>query len=165
MSAGAARIWSTWRSSPASTLSLTFSTRSPLTETSGGGTRDGGCRRRAVPAASSSRAPLARSTGQEIGDGSDDSGRLGTIVGPDHLPGPDQRQVVVMDRYNESRALADLGDACQAAGDVPAARRAWRDALAILDDLDHPDGDPLRTKLTAHPEVTAPLPLRRVSPG
>jgi DNA-binding SARP family transcriptional activator/tetratricopeptide (TPR) repeat protein len=52
------------------------------------------------------------------------------------------------DRYNESRVLTDLGDACHAAGDLPAARRSWRNALAILDDLDHPDGDQLRTKIT-----------------
>jgi DNA-binding SARP family transcriptional activator/tetratricopeptide (TPR) repeat protein len=76
----------------------------------------------------------------------------------------------LMDRYHESRVLTDLGDARRAAGDLPAARRAWRDALAILDDLDHPDGDQLRTKITgtgtagparelssAHPEGAAPL--------
>jgi DNA-binding SARP family transcriptional activator/tetratricopeptide (TPR) repeat protein len=56
------------------------------------------------------------------------------------------RQLV--DRYNESRVLTDLGDVFHAAGDLPAARRAWRDALAILNDLDHPDGDQLRTKIT-----------------
>ncbi len=31
--------------------------------------------------------------------------------------------------------LADAGDACRAAGDLPAARQAWQQALQILDDL------------------------------
>jgi tetratricopeptide (TPR) repeat protein len=35
--------------------------------------------------------------------------------------------------------LADFGDACQAAGDLPAAARAWQQALQILDDLRLPD--------------------------
>jgi len=35
--------------------------------------------------------------------------------------------------------LAGLGDACQAAGDQPAAIEAWQQALQLLDDLGWPD--------------------------
>jgi CheY-like chemotaxis protein len=35
--------------------------------------------------------------------------------------------------------LAEFGDACQAAGDLPAAVEAWRQALQVLDDLGWPD--------------------------
>ena len=35
--------------------------------------------------------------------------------------------------------LAEFGDACQAAGDLPAAVQAWRQALQVLDDLGWPD--------------------------
>ena len=35
--------------------------------------------------------------------------------------------------------LADFGDACQAAGDLPAARQAWQQALRMLHDLGLPD--------------------------
>jgi len=43
--------------------------------------------------------------------------------------------------------LADFGDACQAAGDLPAAARAWRQALQILDDLGLPDSLEVRARL------------------
>ncbi len=49
--------------------------------------------------------------------------------------------------HDESRALTHLGDALQETGDIALARQAWQDALAILDDLDHPDGDQLRAKI------------------
>lgn len=35
--------------------------------------------------------------------------------------------------------LAEFGDACQAAGDLPAAVEAWQQALQVLDDLGWPD--------------------------
>ena len=35
--------------------------------------------------------------------------------------------------------LAEFGDACQAAGDLPADLEAWRQALQVLDDLGWPD--------------------------
>jgi tetratricopeptide (TPR) repeat protein len=53
------------------------------------------------------------------------------------------------DRYGEAAALARLGDTHHAAGDLQAARDTWHQALAILDRLDHPDADTVRTKLTA----------------
>jgi DNA-binding SARP family transcriptional activator len=43
--------------------------------------------------------------------------------------------------------LTDFGDACQAAGDRPAAAGAWRQALKILDDLRLPDDMLIRARL------------------
>jgi DNA-binding SARP family transcriptional activator/Flp pilus assembly protein TadD len=54
---------------------------------------------------------------------------------------------VLGDRYFEADSLVNLGDTHHAAGDHDQARRAWRRALVILDELDHPDADPLRAKL------------------
>jgi Tfp pilus assembly protein PilF/transcriptional regulator with XRE-family HTH domain len=56
------------------------------------------------------------------------------------------------DRYNESYSLNRLGDVRLAAGDPGAARAAWHRALAILTDLDHPDGPEVRTKLRTVPD-------------
>jgi tetratricopeptide (TPR) repeat protein len=53
------------------------------------------------------------------------------------------------DRYNEGRGMGLLGDIHLAAGDGVAARAAWQQALAILDDLDHPDAEEIRAKLDA----------------
>jgi tetratricopeptide (TPR) repeat protein len=49
----------------------------------------------------------------------------------------------------DSRAeiLTHLGDAFQAAGDSAAACQAWQRALSILDDLQHPSADQVRSKL------------------
>jgi len=52
-------------------------------------------------------------------------------------------------------ALNNLGDACDAAGQPTAARDAWRQALAILDDLHHPDGAHIRAKLREHGLISA----------
>jgi tetratricopeptide (TPR) repeat protein len=43
--------------------------------------------------------------------------------------------------------LADFGDACRAAGDLPAARRAWQQALQIRDELGLPDTRRIRARL------------------
>jgi len=43
--------------------------------------------------------------------------------------------------------LADLGDACQANSDLPAAAEAWRQALQVLDDLRLPDDMGIRARL------------------
>jgi tetratricopeptide (TPR) repeat protein len=50
-------------------------------------------------------------------------------------------------RADEATTLTGLGDAHQAAGDIAAARDAWRRALAILDDLAHPDADDVHARL------------------
>ncbi|GAA2024781.1 BTAD domain-containing putative transcriptional regulator [Polymorphospora rubra] len=55
------------------------------------------------------------------------------------------------DRYDEAEVLANLGDTYQSIGDPEAAGSAWQDALAIFDELDHPDADGLRIKLAALP--------------
>jgi tetratricopeptide (TPR) repeat protein len=51
------------------------------------------------------------------------------------------------DRYYQARTLARLGDTCQAAGQPQAARDARQQALAILDDLHHPDAIKVRATL------------------
>ena len=47
--------------------------------------------------------------------------------------------------------LANLGDTFAAAGDASAACISWRDALAIFDELDHPDAERLRARLATAP--------------
>jgi tetratricopeptide (TPR) repeat protein len=51
------------------------------------------------------------------------------------------------DRFNEADTLVNLGDLWSPAGDSEAARRSWADALAILDEIGHPDGDEVRARL------------------
>jgi DNA-binding SARP family transcriptional activator len=58
--------------------------------------------------------------------------------------------------YHQAPMLIHLGDACQAAGDDDGARQAWRSALAILDDLQHPDAEQARVRLS---ERRAPVRL------
>jgi DNA-binding SARP family transcriptional activator len=53
----------------------------------------------------------------------------------------------VGDRYLEADTLARIGDDHDVFGEPAAARDAWREALSILEDLDHPDADAVRTKL------------------
>jgi DNA-binding SARP family transcriptional activator len=50
-------------------------------------------------------------------------------------------------RCGVAETLGHLGDARSAAGDPAAARTAWEEALAILDDLHHPDQERIRAKL------------------
>jgi DNA-binding SARP family transcriptional activator/tetratricopeptide (TPR) repeat protein len=51
------------------------------------------------------------------------------------------------DRYNEAATTNHLGDVHRSAGDIGAARRAWTHALRIFHEIDHPDGDHVRSKL------------------
>ena len=51
------------------------------------------------------------------------------------------------DHYNEGDTIARLGDTHHAAGNPQDARDAWQQALTILNDLDHPNADIVRTKL------------------
>jgi tetratricopeptide (TPR) repeat protein len=53
------------------------------------------------------------------------------------------------DRYLQAWTLTHLGDTHHATGNQHAARDTWQQALTILEELDHPDVGPLRTKLTA----------------
>jgi tetratricopeptide (TPR) repeat protein len=51
------------------------------------------------------------------------------------------------DRYGQATALTHLGDAYDTAADRDSAAEAWRQALAILTDLEHPDAALIRAKL------------------
>jgi tetratricopeptide (TPR) repeat protein len=53
----------------------------------------------------------------------------------------------VGDRYYEALTLANLGDAYQATDSRSDARLCWRQALSILDELDHPDASQLSERL------------------
>ena len=53
------------------------------------------------------------------------------------------------EHYYHAEALARIGSACQAAGDRPAARGAWQQALAVLEDHHLADAGELRARLTA----------------
>ena len=50
-------------------------------------------------------------------------------------------------RWGVAETLGHLGDTRRAAGNPEGARMAWEEALAILDDLRHPDADHIRAKL------------------
>jgi tetratricopeptide (TPR) repeat protein len=52
-------------------------------------------------------------------------------------------------RRNQAEILDHLAETQQASGDAVAARASWRQALNILNDLNHPDADRLRARLTA----------------
>ena len=52
--------------------------------------------------------------------------------------------------------LAEFGDACRAASDLPAASRAWRQALQVLDDLGLPDSLGVRARLEQAGPLTPP---------
>jgi hypothetical protein len=52
-----------------------------------------------------------------------------------------------INRHGRATILTNLGDAHRAADDLDAARSAWRQALTILDELNHPDADRVRARL------------------
>jgi DNA-binding SARP family transcriptional activator/Tfp pilus assembly protein PilF len=54
------------------------------------------------------------------------------------------------DRYSEADALNALGDAHHAFADSEAAQIAWRGALTILEQLDHPRADKIRARMIEH---------------
>jgi hypothetical protein len=51
------------------------------------------------------------------------------------------------DRYCQATVLAHLGDTRHAAGQSQEARRAWQEAVAILDALHHPYAGTVRARL------------------
>jgi tetratricopeptide (TPR) repeat protein len=51
------------------------------------------------------------------------------------------------DRFEEADALTHLGDTWHTAGEASQAWKVWEQALAILDDLRHPNADELRARL------------------
>ncbi len=68
-------------------------------------------------------------------------------------------------RFYEAEALIHLGDTHQDAGDLDRAGEAWRQARAILDDLQHPDAGQVRAKLaSANDNASASPPRSDASP-
>ncbi|MEU4234729.1 tetratricopeptide repeat protein, partial [Nonomuraea sp. NPDC026600] len=63
--------------------------------------------------------------------------------------------VEVGDRFLYATASLHLGDTHQAVGEIGAARRTWRQALTVLDELDHPDSALARARLSS---VSVPSP-------
>jgi tetratricopeptide (TPR) repeat protein len=55
----------------------------------------------------------------------------------------------VGDRWGEAETLTYLGDVRRAAGELLQARKNWQQALAILDDLQHPHAVRVRAKLAS----------------
>ncbi|MGP3935488.1 AfsR/SARP family transcriptional regulator [Nonomuraea sp. KM88] len=58
------------------------------------------------------------------------------------------------DSVTEAETLLHLGDVHATLHDDQAARLAWQDALAILDELSHPDADEVRAKLRNHRQAS-----------
>ena len=58
---------------------------------------------------------------------------------------------VIGDRFYEAGTLVRLGDVQFAAGDADAAERTWREALGILEELQHPDAAKVTAKLDGLP--------------
>ena len=66
-------------------------------------------------------------------------------------------------QYLQTQVLIHLGDACQADGAPDDARRAWREALVILDRLQHPDAEQARGRLNGCVPVGASRALTSAS--
>lgn len=56
------------------------------------------------------------------------------------------------ERRGAATALLGLGDAHQVAGDGPAARATWQQAMEAFDELHHPQAEAARSRLRDHPE-------------
>ena len=61
-------------------------------------------------------------------------------------------------RYHQADALTHLGSTHHTAGNLPSARQVWRQALAILDELGHPDASQVRARLMSLGQPGAQLP-------
>jgi tetratricopeptide (TPR) repeat protein len=61
-----------------------------------------------------------------------------------------------MARWVLGMVLAGYGDACQRAGDLPAAVEAWQQALRVLDDLGLPDNLRVRPRLEQARSLSPP---------
>jgi tetratricopeptide (TPR) repeat protein len=64
----------------------------------------------------------------------------------------------VGDRRLEAGTLTHLGDARHTTGELAQARGAWQQALAILEDLQHPDAGQVRAKLAGTNNHAVPGP-------
>jgi hypothetical protein len=81
------------------------------------------------------------------------SGSSANIVAPNWRPSTGYQRAAdlfgeVGDQCAEADALASIGDCHAAAGDIQAARSHWYSAIVIYDELHHPRGFQLRTKLS-----------------
>ncbi|MEH1163912.1 BTAD domain-containing putative transcriptional regulator [Micromonospora sp. CPCC 205539] len=97
---------------------------------------------------------------REVGDAHSEAVVLDSLGFIHHHLGHHERAVALYEqalaryrevgsRYFETRTLTRLGELHRTAGDLAAASRTWREALAILDELTHPDAEPLRDRLAA----------------
>jgi DNA-binding SARP family transcriptional activator/tetratricopeptide (TPR) repeat protein len=68
-------------------------------------------------------------------------------------------------RGMSASTLSNLGDTQYAAGDVATAHDTWRQALAILEDLNHPDAGQVRAKLHEGPPQRASVAARPTRTG
>jgi tetratricopeptide (TPR) repeat protein len=62
------------------------------------------------------------------------------------------------DRFYEADTLTHLGDTRHAAGQLAQAWQAWGQALAIFEDIQHPDAAEVRAKLAGFSEPASPTP-------
>jgi predicted negative regulator of RcsB-dependent stress response len=60
---------------------------------------------------------------------------------------PSDVELRIGNRHVQTEALVEMGDAQHATGDREAARPSWQAALSILEELGHPDAEPVRVKL------------------
>ena len=61
------------------------------------------------------------------------------------------------DRFNEADTLSSLGDVYHEAGNVAAARQAWRYALRIFEEIEHPDAEQVRDRLRSFHGSSLPI--------
>jgi DNA-binding SARP family transcriptional activator len=101
---------------------------------------------------------------QQIGNEADEAATWDSLGYAHHLLGHHTEAIAcyqhaidmfgrVGHQYLAAASMAGLGNAQDAAGDQDAARHAWQQALAILDDLRHPQAEEIRARL-AWPEIT-----------
>ncbi|HET7015418.1 MAG TPA: BTAD domain-containing putative transcriptional regulator [Streptosporangiaceae bacterium] len=109
----------------------------------------------------------ALATLQELGDTVGAAYTMDSVAAIHHQLG-DQHQAIACYRQarelyrtigeseGEAEALTLLGDIHYEEGEVAAARHAWRQALDLFSQLDHPDAQQIRAKLSASQVLLAP---------
>jgi tetratricopeptide (TPR) repeat protein len=68
-------------------------------------------------------------------------------------------------RYKQATAMVSLGDVCQEVGKTGRARSAWHHALAILEDLNHPEAEQVRARTSASLPYSVSRRLSRMASG
>ena len=103
----------------------------------------------------------ALATYREIGTPEGVADSLGTLALALHLAGEPARAIQhyresirldyeLDDRYYTAYALNNIGDSYWDLGQWTSATEAWQQAIATFEQLDHPDADDVKAKLTAH---------------